>query len=51
MPINSGKEITIIATSSQIKLNIVDITLLSKNTLGTQGIKKKAKDNIISLLI
>ena len=51
MPINSEKEITIIATSSQIKLNIVDITLLSKNTLGTQGIKKKAKDNIISLLI
>ena len=51
MPINSEKEITIIATSSQIKLNVAEITLLSKNTLGTQGIKKKAKDNIISLLI
>lgn len=51
MPINSEKEITIIATSSQIKLNIIDITLLSKNTLGTQGIKAKEKDNIISLLI
>lgn len=51
MPISSEKEITIIATSSQIKLNIMDIALLSKNTLGTQGIKKKAKDNIISLLI
>ena len=51
MPTSNEKEITIIATSSQIKLNIAEITSLSKNTLGTQGIKKKAKDNIISLLI
>ena len=51
MPITSEKEITIIATSSQIKLSVSEIALLSKNTQGTQGIKKKAKDNIISLLI
>ena len=51
VPTTTEKEITIIATSSQIKLNIAEITLLSKNTLGTQSIKKKAKDNIISLLI
>ena len=51
IPTSNEKEITIIATSSQIKLNIAEITLLSKNTLGTQSIKKKAKDNIISLLI
>lgn len=51
MPICDEKELTIVATSSQIKLNIAEISLLSKNTLGTQGIKTKAKDNIISLLI
>ena len=51
MPISNEKEITIIATSSQIKLSVAEIALLSKNTQGTQGIKKKAKDNIISLLI
>lgn len=51
VPTSNEKEITIIATSSQIKLNIAEINSLSKNTLGTQGIKKKAKDNIISLLI
>ena len=41
MPVNDEKEVTIIATSSQIKLKINEITLQSKNTLGTQGIKKE----------
>ena len=50
LPIDDEKEITIIATSSQIKLNVSDISLLSKNTSGAQSLKKKAKDNIISLL-
>lgn len=49
-PIVNEKEIIIIATSSQIKLNLTDISLLSKNTTGAQSIKKKAKDNIICLL-
>jgi DNA gyrase subunit A len=51
MPINSEKEVTIVATSSQIKLSVLEIATLSKNTLGTQSIKKKAKDNIICLVI
>ena len=51
LPITNEKEVTIIATSSQIKLNVAEISLLSKNTLGTQGIKKKEKDSIITLLI
>lgn len=51
LPIANEKEVTIIATSSQIKLNVAEISLLSKNTLGTQGIKKKEKDSIITLLI
>ena len=50
LPIDDEKEITIIATSSQIKLNVSDISLLSKNTSGAQSLKKKAKDNIISVL-
>lgn len=50
LPIDDEKEITIIATSSQIKLNVSDISLLSKNTFGAQSLKKKAKDNIISVL-
>ena len=49
LPINNEKEITIITTSSQIKLSISDIGLLSKNTCGAQSIKKKDKDNIICL--
>lgn len=51
LPINNEKEITIIATSSQIKLSISSISLLLKNTSGAQSIKKNAKDNIISLVI
>lgn len=50
LPIQDEKELTIIATSSQIKLSTSSISLLSKNTSGAQSIKKKAKDNIISLL-
>ena len=49
LPITNEKEITIITTSSQIKLSISDIGLLSKNTCGAQSIKKKDKDNIICL--
>lgn len=49
LPITSEKELTVIATSSQIKLNISDIGLLQKNTSGAQSIKKKDKDNIICL--
>lgn len=49
LPITNEKEITIITTSSQIKLSISDIGLLSKNTCGVQSIKKKDKDNIICL--
>ena len=49
LPVTNEKEITIITTSSQIKLSISDIGLLSKNTCGAQSIKKKDKDNIICL--
>ena len=49
LPKKKKKEITIITTSSQIKLSISDIGLLSKNTCGAQSIKKKDKDNIICL--
>lgn len=49
LPITNEKELTVIATSSQIKLNISDIGLLQKNTSGAQSIKKKDKDNIICL--
>ena len=49
LPVTSEKELTVIATSSQIKLNISDIGLLQKNTSGAQSIKKKDKDNIICL--
>ena len=49
LPITSEKELTVIATSSQIKLNISDIGLLQKNTSGAQSIKKKDKANIICL--
>ena len=50
LPIVNEKELTVVATSSQIKLNIADIGLLSKNTTGAQSIKKKDKDSIICLL-
>lgn len=50
LPIVNEKELTVVATSSQIKLNIADIGLLSKNTAGAQSIKKKDKDSIICLL-
>lgn len=49
-PVANEKEIIVVATSSQIKLSISDISLLSKNTTGALSIKKKAKDNIICLL-
>ena len=49
-PVSGEKEIVVIATSSQIKLNLTDVSLQAKNTAGAQSIKKKAKDNIICLL-
>ena len=51
LPIADEKEIIIAATSSQIKLKVEEVRLLSKNTLGTKSIKINQKDSVLKILL
>lgn len=51
LPITDEKEIIIAATSSQIKLKVSEIRLLTKNTLGTKSIKINPKDSVLKILL
>ncbi|MBR4155369.1 MAG: hypothetical protein IKU01_01520 [Bacteroidales bacterium] len=51
LPLTDETEIIIAATSSQIKLKISDVRLLTKNTLGTKSIKINPKDSVLKILL
>lgn len=51
LPIINENEVIIAATSSQIKLKVSEIRLLSKNTLGTKSIKINSKDSVLKILL
>lgn len=51
LPLKDEKNVIIVATSSQIKVNISEVRLLSKNTMGTKSIKIKSKDSVLKILL
>lgn len=51
LPIINESEVIIAATSSQIKLKVSEIRLLTKNTLGTKSIKINQKDSVLKILL
>jgi DNA gyrase subunit A len=51
LPLTNEKTIIIAATSSQIKLKVEEVRLLSKNTLGTKSIKINQNDSVLKILL
>ena len=51
LPLIDEKTIIIAATSSQIKLKVEEVRLLSKNTLGTKSIKINQNDSVLKILL
>ena len=49
LPINNDNQIIIVSNSSQIKIKVDTIPLLSKNTQGIKTIKLKEQDRVIGI--
>ena len=49
LPITNESSIVIVASKAQIKLNINEISLLSRGAVGTRSMKISEKDKIVGI--